>query len=79
MFGRTVGEGPRCELNIDGPLAASVAEVVAARFGPVVAEPAPCGRRTTLVVDGLDPAAERALLTLLWDTGHDVVAFRSSR
>ena len=37
------------------------------------------GQGTTLVVDGLDPAAERALMTLLWDSGHDVVSMRSTR
>jgi hypothetical protein len=34
---------------------------------------------TTITVEGLDPASERALLHLLWDTGHDVVGTRSTR
>ena len=37
------------------------------------------GPGTTLVVDGLDPAAERALMSLLWDGGHDVVSMRFTR
>jgi len=32
-----------------------------------------------VVVGGLDPASQRALLTLLWDTGHDVISMRSTR
>ena len=35
------------------------------------------GRRRA--VEGLDPAAERALLTLLRDTGHDVIEMHARR
>ncbi|MEO6087363.1 MAG: hypothetical protein ABIQ18_30040, partial [Umezawaea sp.] len=30
---------------------------------------------TTLVVENVDQASVRALLTLLWDTGHEVLSF----
>jgi hypothetical protein len=35
---------------------------------------APGADGTTLVVDDLDQAAVRALLTLLWDAGHEVLS-----
>jgi hypothetical protein len=35
---------------------------------------APGADGTTLVVDGVDQAAVRALLTLLWDAGHEVLS-----
>ncbi len=69
---------PRCELSVDGRLADAVVELISSRFGPVTTSSGP-GRRTTLSVEAPDPAAERALLTLLWDTGHDVVEMRSIR
>jgi hypothetical protein len=37
------------------------------------------GADTTVVVAGIDPAGERALLKLLWDTGHDVVSMTATR
>jgi len=68
----------RCELSISGPLAAALLDLITTRFGEVTTR-AGAGPGTTLIVDGLDPAAERALLTLLWDTGHDVLSMRSTR
>jgi hypothetical protein len=65
----------RCELKVRGRLPESVVELIRARFGDVVAR----GEETVLIVAGIDPAAERALLTLLWDAGHDVVSMRSTR
>ena len=58
----------RCELVIDGPIARSVVETIAARFGPSTVD------RGVLTVDGVDHAAIRALMVLLWDTGHEVLA-----
>jgi hypothetical protein len=69
---------PRCELSISGQLAGSLLELIRSRFGDVTTRPA-AGSSTTMIVVGLDPASERALLTLLWDTGHDVVSMRSTR
>ena len=58
----------RCELVINGPIAGAVVEAIAARFGPSTVE------RGVLTVEGVDHAAVRALMVLLWDTGHEVVA-----
>lgn len=68
----------RCELSVGGQLADSLLELIRSRFGEVTTRPGP-GLSTTLIIGGLDPASERALLTLLWDTGHDVVSMRSTR
>jgi hypothetical protein len=68
----------RCELSVGGQLADSLLELIGSRFGEVTTRPG-AGPSTTVIVDGLDRASERALLILLWDTGHDVVAMRSTR
>ena len=67
-----------CEVSVGGQLADSLLEVIRSRFGDVTTH-AGAGLGATLIVRGLDPASERALLTLLWDTGHDVVAMRCTR
>jgi hypothetical protein len=67
----------RFEIGVDGPLAEPLLDVIRNRFGEVTTRRA--GAATTVTVVGLDPAAERALLTLLWDTGHDVRSTRSTR
>ena len=67
-----------CELSVKGVLAESVTALIKSRFDHVITRPA-VGPSTTLIIQGIDPAAERALLNLLWDTGHDVIAMRSSR
>lgn len=56
----------RYEVAVDGPLAGAVAELIRSRFDGVRIG---AGR---VSVDGLDQAGVRALLVLLWDTGHDV-------
>jgi hypothetical protein len=68
----------RCELRIRGRLADPLLDLIRSRFGVATTRSGP-GPTTTVTVDGLDPASERALLTLLWDTGHDVIAMRSTR
>jgi hypothetical protein len=69
----------RCELNVAGQLAESLLELIRSRFGEVTTQPGAQLLSTTVIIVGLDPAAERALLNLLWDTGHDVTAMRSTR
>ncbi|GAA1843455.1 hypothetical protein GCM10009836_23520 [Pseudonocardia ailaonensis] len=64
----------RYELTVRGTLAQDVLEVIRSRFDRVSAT---CGNRSVLVVDDLDQAAVRALLTLLWDTGHELLEMRS--
>jgi hypothetical protein len=63
---------PRYELTMRGPISRTVLDVVRTRFDHVSA---PGADGTVLVVDNIDQASVRALLTLLWDTGHHVLAF----
>ena len=63
-----VPDDKRCELVINGPIAQAVVETIAARFGPSTVD------RGVLTVEGVDHAAVRALMVLLWDTGHEVLA-----
>lgn len=64
----------RYHLALAGPLPASVAGVIRARFGEVTIRSGP--GRTAL--DGLlaDQAAVRALLELVWDVGGEVRLLR---
>jgi hypothetical protein len=59
----------RWEFAVDGPLARAADELLRSRFDGVSTYP---GDPTVVVVDGIDQAAVRAVLTLLWDTGHEV-------
>ena len=68
----------RFELRVKGRLAESIAALIDTRFDHVVTTPED-GPNTSIVVEGLDPSAERALLNLLWDTGHEVISTRSIR
>lgn len=63
------------ELTLGRPLARTVDDLVRARFDHVSV---PGDDPTVLIVDGVDQASVRALLTLLWDTGHEVLAMRST-
>ncbi|MGW2572381.1 hypothetical protein [Streptomyces sp. NPDC001537] len=63
---------PRYELTMRGPISRTVLDVVRSRFDHVST---PGADGTVLVVDNVDQASVRALLTLLWDTGHHVLAF----
>jgi hypothetical protein len=66
----------RCELVVGGQLAGPLLDLIRSRFGEVTTRPEETG--TTVIVGGMDPASQRALLTLLWDTGHDVISMRST-
>ncbi len=61
----------RLELTITSLLADSVLELIKERFDDVEARPGP-GTTTIVTAVGIDQAGERALLNLLWDTGHDI-------
>lgn len=63
---------PRYELTLRGPISRTMLDVVRTRFDHVST---PGADGTVLVVDNVDQASVRALLTLLWDTGHHVLAF----
>jgi hypothetical protein len=69
----TAPEPPlRCALTVNGPLARSVVELLRERFDAVAVRDD--GDRTVLTVDGVDQAAVRAAATMLWDSGHEVLA-----
>ena len=61
----------RYELRVRAPIAASLLDVIRTRFDQVSA---PGADGTVLIVENIDQASVRALLTLLWDTGHEVLA-----
>ena len=61
------------QLTVPRPIADSVLELSKDRFDNVTAVAVP-GPGTVLTITGLDQAGERALLNLLWDTGHEVLA-----
>ena len=64
-----------CEVTVRGPLARAVLETVNARFDSVSTVQSTGDSMVT--VDGIDQAALRALLTLLWDTGHEILRLTS--
>lgn len=59
-------------VTVAGPLPGSLAGVIRSRFAGVTIRPGT--RRTALELDAVDQPALRALLTLLWDVGHDVLS-----
>lgn len=59
-----------CRLTVAGPLACSVIEAIQLRFDASATRTAV---GTVLTVDGVDQAAIRALMIMLWDSGHQVV------
>jgi len=61
-----------CRVTVAGPLPGSLARVIRARFAGVAIRPGT--QRTALELDAADQPALRALLTLLWDVGHDVLS-----
>ena len=60
------------ELRLRTPIAHTLLDVIRTRFDHVTT---PGADGTTLVVENVDQASVRALLTLLWDTGHEVLSF----
>ena len=63
--------GGRCELTVHGHLARSVLAAVRERFDVGSVQVADS---TVLTLDAVDQAAIRALMTMLWDSGHEVLA-----
>jgi hypothetical protein len=61
----------RYELRVRAPIARGLLDVIRTRFDHVSASGAD---GTVLIVDNIDQASVRALLTLLWDTGHEVLS-----
>jgi len=65
----------RYELRVRAPIAHTVLDVIRSRFDDVST---PGADLTVLTVENLDQASVRALLTLLWDTGHEVLSFEET-
>jgi hypothetical protein len=63
---------PRYELTLRRPVSRTLLDVIETRFDQVSAVGTD---GTVLVVEEVDQASLRALLTLLWDSGHEVLAF----
>jgi hypothetical protein len=63
--------GHRCELTVTGPLARAVLETMQSRFDAVATRHP---GRTVVVARAVDQAAVRALMVMLWDSGHEVQA-----
>jgi hypothetical protein len=59
------------EVTLTSAIADSVLELIRDRFDHVDARAVP-GPATVVTVVGIDQAGERALLNLLWDTGHAI-------
>lgn len=65
----------RYELTLRGPISHTLLDVIRTRFDHVST---PGADGTVLVIENVDQASVRALLNLLWDTGHDVLAFEET-
>ncbi len=65
------------QLTVAGRLPSSVSTTIVARFGDGVRIRSIDGR-TTLTLGAIDQPALRALLILLWDFGHEVLALSSA-
>lgn len=65
----------RLEVTLFGPLAASVLGLLDQRYDQVSTVSAP-GSGTVVTFADIDQAGERAVLNLLWDTGHRVRSVR---
>jgi hypothetical protein len=63
------------EVTLFGPLAASVLSLLYQRYEQVSAVSAPSADTVVTIAD-IDQAGERAVLNLLWDTGHQVRSVR---
>jgi hypothetical protein len=65
----------RFEVTLREPLSRSLLGMIRTRFDHV---PTPAGDGTVLVVGSLDQASLRALLTLLWDADHEILALTAT-
>jgi hypothetical protein len=64
-----------CKLTITGPLARSVVDAIKTRFD---GESTRTSGGTVLTVRGVDQAAIRALMIMLWDSGHELLAMSTT-
>lgn len=64
------------QLTVSGTIAESVLSMIKERFDEVHSQAVP-GPATQLSITDIDQAGERALLNLLWDTGHEIGSMSS--
>lgn len=67
---QAAGGAPRPQVTVRGSIAESVLRLLRERYDDVTT--ATAGPNTVLTVAGIDQASQRALLALLWDTGHEI-------
>ena len=65
----------RCALTVNGPVARAAVEAARERFDVEVAH---TDTGTVLTLSGADQAALRALMIMLWDSGHEVLAMSTT-
>ena len=65
------------ELTVTSVIADPVLELIKERFDNVDARAVP-GPATVVTIAGIDQAGGRALLNLLWDTGHEIGSMSST-
>jgi hypothetical protein len=65
------------QLAVNSAVAESVLEMIKDRFDHVTSQVTP-GAGTVVTVTGIDQSGQRALLNLLWDTGHEIRSMSSS-
>ncbi|MHA6779571.1 hypothetical protein ACVGOW_01005 [Pseudonocardia saturnea] len=63
--------GPRCVATVSGHAARTVGSALRSRFDVASTQAAD---HTVLTVSAADQAPVRALLVMLWDSGHEVLA-----
>ena len=73
----STGAGACLKLAVSSAVAESVLEMIKDRFDHVTSHPSP-GAGTVVTVTGIDQAGQRALLNLLWDTGHEIRSMSST-
>ena len=61
----------RFEITLEGPCPQSLRDLLGTRYDVHPADPVSSG---TLIINDLDQASLRAILSLLWDAGLDVIS-----
>jgi len=65
----------QCTLTVTGPLARSALDTIESRFRGVATRTVGA---TIVTVDAVDQAAVRALMVMLWDSGHELLAMSTT-
>jgi hypothetical protein len=73
----SAGRSRRLEVTIFGPVMASVLRTLGERYD-LATSTSPRGTDTVLAIADIDQSGERAVVTLLWDTGHQLRSLRRS-